>query len=658
MKPIGGGPFVAQETSVRFIRFFLGASRALTLAVMFIGASVLIGWKFQLLSVLAFADGYSPMTPNTACCFFLLGGAFLLYSLLPARHGLRLAATAAGFLVCAIAGITLLEYLLRLDLGLDRILFPEQTRRIMPALPGRMSPISTVSFLLSSVSLLLFFRPQGRRIKTAQTLALCCAGIALFGLVGYAYGVSGFYRLGFYKPMALNTALCFLALSLALLLSRPDQGVIAVLSSASEGGIMARRMLGLVVGLPFLFGWSILAFQVVGLCDIQFGLSMLVLLIIVAFVFLTWTIAEKLHQIDQHRQEMEEVLRENEAHYRTIFETTGAATAIFEEDKSISLVNSEFEKLSGYAKAQIETMKRWTEFVADQRDLERMEEYHRLRRIDPNAAPRNYEFKFRSAGGQVKDVFMTVSMIPGTRKSIASMLDITERKRVEQMKSDFVSLVSHQLKTPAAELSGYIYNMLSGLTGELTARQREYLEDMQEINGKNYRLISDLLNVSRIERGVISLDIKSVPLKTVVEAALSDYYDRIRRRGLSLELEGLDQELYVLADRDKTVEAISNVINNALKFTASGAIRFRIFVRDESACVEISDTGSGIPPDRLAKLFTRELTLDGAPVAGGGTGLGMYIAKQFMVLQHGDISVRSTEGEGSVFCLSLPLAQG
>jgi len=131
------------------------------------------------------------------------------------------------------------------------------------------------------------------------------------------------------------------------------------------------------------------------------------------------------------RKEMEERLQESEVWYRTLFETTASATMIIEEDTTISLVNSAFEKQSGYLREEIEGKRSWTEFVAHD-DLVKMQEFHHIRRIDPNAAPRDYEFKFVGRNGGMRDAFMTIAMIPGTKKSVASFLDITDRKQAEE----------------------------------------------------------------------------------------------------------------------------------------------------------------------------------------------------------------------------------
>jgi len=131
------------------------------------------------------------------------------------------------------------------------------------------------------------------------------------------------------------------------------------------------------------------------------------------------------------RKKMEEALKESENKYRTIFENTGTATAIINEDTIIELVNSEFEKLSGCSKKEIEGKKSWTEFVR-QEGLERMKEYFRLIRVDPNAAPAQFEFGFIDRRGILKDIRISVAMIPGTQRNVASLLDITEQKRVQK----------------------------------------------------------------------------------------------------------------------------------------------------------------------------------------------------------------------------------
>ncbi len=136
---------------------------------------------------------------------------------------------------------------------------------------------------------------------------------------------------------------------------------------------------------------------------------------------------EMVEDITEHLK-MEERLRDSELRYRTIFETTGNATLIVEADTTISLVNTEFENLSGYTKAEIEGKRSWTEFVA-QKDLAMMQTYHRLRRTDPASAPRHYECRIKNKTGRTRHVLATVALLPGTSRSVVSLMDITESKK-------------------------------------------------------------------------------------------------------------------------------------------------------------------------------------------------------------------------------------
>jgi len=132
------------------------------------------------------------------------------------------------------------------------------------------------------------------------------------------------------------------------------------------------------------------------------------------------------------RKTVGEKLQESENIYRAIFETTGTAMIIIEADKTISLLNSEFEKLTGYRRAEWEGKKKWTEYVAP-KDIARLNKYHVLRRQDPAAPPRNYEHDIIDAEGRIRHVFLTIDMIPGTKRSVASFTDMTGWKEAEQV---------------------------------------------------------------------------------------------------------------------------------------------------------------------------------------------------------------------------------
>ncbi|MBI5679389.1 MAG: PAS domain S-box protein [Methanobacterium sp.] len=190
------------------------------------------------------------------------------------------------------------------------------------------------------------------------------------------------------------------------------------------------------------------------------------------------------------RKKSEKALKESEAYYRTIFDYSGAATVIIEDDTTISLANPEFEKLSGYSVDEIEGKIKWTKFIFED-DLEKMENYHRQRRINPEVVPENYEFRFFNRYGELKDIMLFVALIPGTKKSVASLLDTTKQKKAndylkwelkvnEALNKIYPQLVSS--KSTIDEIANLILNQSlkltdskSGLIGEIKPISKEII---------------------------------------------------------------------------------------------------------------------------------------------------------------------------------------
>jgi len=250
--------------------------------------------------------------------------------------------------------------------------------------------------------------------------------------------------------------------------------------------------------------------------------------------------------MDITQQKMTEAkLAESENLYRTIFETTGTGTVIIEDDKILSLINSEFEKVTGYPKEEWEGKRTWVDLIHKE-DLVRLEEYHRLRRIDPQLAPRTYEFRLVDSQGNIKNILSTNCLIPGTRKHVCSLIDITElgekgselliktqnleelntalrvmlRQRAEDREELEQTLITgikelvmpnlEKLRKGGSEQSRRIYHdliasnleeMLSPFSRKLSTRFRSLTTTEIQVahlikNGKNSKEIADVLSVS------------------------------------------------------------------------------------------------------------------------------------------------------------------
>jgi PAS domain S-box-containing protein len=196
------------------------------------------------------------------------------------------------------------------------------------------------------------------------------------------------------------------------------------------------------------------------------------------------------------RKMAEKKLIESENLYRTIFETTGTMTFIIENDKTLSLINSEFEKLTGFCKGDWEGKRKWSEFV-DQQDLPRMEEYHHLRGINPSAVPTTYEYHLIDSQGRIRNVLTTINIIPGTNKKVSSVTDVTELKEAEkelllktQNLSDLNSALKVLLKQREEDREEFETTLLSNVK-ELVL---PYIEKIRHSGmDKRYSVYVDLL---------------------------------------------------------------------------------------------------------------------------------------------------------------------
>ena len=284
-----------------------------------------------------------------------------------------------------------------------------------------------------------------------------------------------------------------------------------------------------------------------------------------------------------------------------------------------------------------------------------------LKKIQNREGVEAYETERVRRDGTHIPVSVTISTVDDGEQTavVASSIDrdITEQKEIEQIRNDFISFVSHQLKAPVTGIRWILEQILDGDFGTLPPELREAMLDLKSINADNYHLITDILNASRIERGVIAVDLQPVSLQTVAEDAVRDYRQAAEKAGLSLGFEDVGQEITVLADREKAAEAVANAISNAVKYTQEGGIT--ICLRQEGDCgiIEVRDTGRGIPPEIVKKLFTRNQILGGSASPERSTGLGLYIAKKFMEIQGGSVTVESTVDVGSTFTYRIPLAK-
>ena len=251
-------------------------------------------------------------------------------------------------------------------------------------------------------------------------------------------------------------------------------------------------------------------------------------------------------------------------------------------------------------------------------------------------------------------------LTPAAVREVRSARAARERDRLEldQVTSDFVSSVTHELRAPLTSLKVYADILAAGDAGPLSSEQLKYVKTIQASTDRLGTIVDDLLEVSRIESTQFELDVTDFDLRESVESAASSLAGLFREREMALEVDLPDRPVYVTGDRDRTTQVFVNLLSNAQKYGSPGtAARVRISAKGSVARADVTDAGAGISRDDQKNLFskffrTRSSRQSGIP----GTGLGLSIAKTLVEAQDGRIWLKSREGRGSTFSFALPLA--
>lgn len=256
---------------------------------------------------------------------------------------------------------------------------------------------------------------------------------------------------------------------------------------------------------------------------------------------------------------------------------------------------------------------------------------------------------------------LVVTVIEHDTSGIAGILtihDLTQSRELEIMKLDFVAIAAHELRTPLTIIRGYL-NLIGTEKKKLSTLTTEYLR--RAIVGANQlgSLINNLLNVSRIERGVMQVTFTKIDLTLLTRQIVDQEQVAARMKKQTLSYTGPDSSIIVPADSLAISEVINNLVSNAMKYAPEGGlVDVRLTTEGDVARVAIHDNGPGIPEEAQLKLFTKFYRVERSLNTGNrGTGLGLYISKAIISLHKGTIGVLSTVGEGSTFFFTLPIFQ-
>lgn len=329
------------------------------------------------------------------------------------------------------------------------------------------------------------------------------------------------------------------------------------------------------------------------------------------------------------------------------------AIVVYDKEYRIFLMNPKAERLLGVKEKTI----RGQSIIEHAGEGD--ERFALLYRIiaSPIKGSRKEEIRLGEIGERVLEV--TTIQLPKTADEPARFIkvlhDVTREREIERLKSEFVSIASHQLRTPLSGIKWMVKMVLDGDVGKLNDEQNDFLHKVYQSNERMIQLVNDLLNVSRIEEGRTTFSFAKFNVVALLREIIDQDAPACANKKLTLETNVKEAgEIIVNGDREKLSLALTNLLDNAIKYTpAKGSIRITAQIADGGAGIVISDTGIGIGSEDQKKLFKKFFRAESAPKVEG-TGLGLFIVKNIIEKHKGRIAVESEIGKGATFRVWLP----
>jgi PAS domain S-box-containing protein len=343
--------------------------------------------------------------------------------------------------------------------------------------------------------------------------------------------------------------------------------------------------------------------------------------------------------------------------FKQAVEGVSDMVVITNEDGVITYANKAAEKITGYRRETMLGKK--TSLWGNQMSEEFYRSFWRTIKIDK--APFWGEITNKRKNGELYEAEIHVSPILDGNNNLMFFVgierDVSKIKAVEQIKSEFISLASHQLRTPLSAVKWFAKMLLSEDSGKLNHIQRDFAQKINESNEREIKLVNSLLNVSRIESGKIMVEPKMTDYIKLVESVKNDFREELEKSGKRMTVIVDNKIPEILIDEDLIRHVYSNLISNAIRYTKKkGRIVLKVFRSKKMVMTEIKDNGIGIPKREQLRIFEKFFRASNAlKMETDGNGLGLFLSKTIVESSGGRMGFRSREGKGSTFWFSLPL---
>ncbi|MBU4386750.1 MAG: PAS domain S-box protein, partial [Actinobacteria bacterium] len=360
------------------------------------------------------------------------------------------------------------------------------------------------------------------------------------------------------------------------------------------------------------------------------------------------------------RRKAEEALKESEEQYRTIFESTGTAMCIIDGDATVTFLNQEFERTTGYAAREVEGKRSFADFLA-QDDRDDFLNYHREAREVQRTVPVHFECELLDKRGNHLSVFANMGHIPGKNSSVLSLVDLSKEKGYERELQEtaerlrhFLTVASHELRHPVTVVKGYASTLMEYMEEMPRELVLDLLEDINSASDRLTRYVSELMDVSLVEEGRFPIERKAIDPAQLMKMSIDDMRVMGSRGEFTVKVDPGCGPMNV--DPGKFVQLMVILLENAVQFSEPGSrVDIEVKKRNGEFVVSVMDLGVGISEEDRESVFERFFQVeDTLHHSTPGIGLGLYIAREIVRGHGGQIRCKPREGGGTIFRFTIP----
>ena len=344
--------------------------------------------------------------------------------------------------------------------------------------------------------------------------------------------------------------------------------------------------------------------------------------------------------------------------FKLALDNASDAVIISDKDGQTLYINQAVEMISGYNKSEIlgtKAGKIWGNLMSS--------DYYQSMWKVIKTEQKNFlgQITNKRKNGEIYDSLVSISPVIDRDGQVEFFVsierDITREKNIDKAKTEFVSIVSHQLRTPLSSIKWYAEMLLAGDCGQLSREQINVVKEMYDSNQRMLNLINSLLNVSRLDFGDFAIDPQPNDIKLIADSVIKELRPIINEKKIRFSCKYAEKLPLINLDAQLIRIVFQNILSNAFKYTPTGgSVSLTVRLLAKNLLVDIKDSGYGIPRNQQDKIFNKFFRADNVKKMDvGGTGLGLYIVKSILDLSGGKISFKSTKTVGTVFTFSIPL---